>query len=167
MILALKDGIHNEVLVGLLNTPEYSSIPPNSWLLTWRGSTMQVSSKVSKQLFFPLSNPRRKKTSQGQLFCIHPQSHILIANAYPPRSPHPSHTWYISAPPHTWQSPPYEISPSPSLSATSALCVHRLSWLCLLSALTRSARQIVFSFVKIPRRLTKHSTTIIITNSPL
>ena len=104
MILALKDGIHNEVLVGLLNTPEYSSIPPNSWLLTWRGSTMQVSSKVSKQLFFPLSNPRRKKTSQGQVVCIllnqtHPQSNILIANAYPPRSPHPSHTWYISAPP--------------------------------------------------------------------
>ena len=166
MILALKDGIHNEVLVGLLNTPEYSSIPPNSWLLTWRGSAMQVSSKVSKQLFFPLSNPRRKKTSQGQLFCIHPQSHILIANAYPPRSPHPSHTWYISAPP-ILDNPLHMKSPPPSSSATSALCAHRLSWLCLLSALTRFARQIVFSFVKIPRRLTKHSTTIIITNSPL
>ena len=132
----------------LLNTPRFPPIRD-----FWLGGVppCKFHPKSQNNSFSPLSNPRRKKTSQGQLFCIHPQSHILIANAYPPRSPHPSHTWYISAPPHTWQSPPYEISPSPSLSATSALCVHRLSWLCLLSALTRSARQIVFSFVKIDK----------------
>ena len=155
MILALKDGIHNEVLVGLLNTPEYSSIPPNSWLLTWRGSTMQVSSKVSKQLFFPTFKSQEEKDLTRPTFLYSPPiSHSHRQCLSPSKSAPLSYMIHIS-PPHTWQSPPYEISPSPSLSATSALCVHRLSWLCLLSALTRFARQIVFSFVKIPRRLTK------------
>ena len=96
----------------VLNSPQF---PPSRDFWLAARLAMQVSSKVSKQLFFPTFPP----------FSI---PHIIITTA----PPSPSHTYHTSPPPYLTISSIW--NPPPAKAATSALCVHRLSWLCLLNA---------------------------------